>query len=127
MFKKVKVPEVLDKPATIGYKIEFLIEHYLRSILRRLSGWTFEKGRYITVGIAIIILIVAVISSRSLKFGDANPGTPILWPDSEYNMDVKHTNDEFPGVDQMWVVIGKRRVAIVKPDVVRGMEALKHI
>lgn len=127
MFKKVKVPEVSDKPTTIGYKIEFLIEHYLRRILGRLSSWTFGKGRYITVGIAVAVLILAIISSRSLKFGDANPGTPILWPNSEYNLDVKRTNDFFPGVDQMWVVIeGKTQGAMAKPDVVRGMEALKY-
>jgi predicted RND superfamily exporter protein len=127
MFKKVKVPEVSDKPTTIGYKIEFLIEHYLRRILGRISGWTFGNGRYITVGSAVAVLIVAVISSTYLKYGDANPGTPILWPDSEYNLDVKRTNDFFPGVDQMWVVIeGKNLGDITKPDVVKGMEALKQ-
>jgi predicted RND superfamily exporter protein len=127
MFKKVKVPEVSDKPGTIGYKIEFLIEHYLRRILGRISGWTFGNGRYITVGSAVAVLIVAVISSTYLKYGDANPGTPILWPDSEYNLDVKRTNDFFPGVDQMWVVIeGKSLGDITKPDVVKGMEALEQ-
>jgi predicted RND superfamily exporter protein len=117
MFKKVRVPQLGEN------KVEVL----LKRILGRICSWTFGKGRYITVGIAVAVLIVAVISSRSLKFGDANPGTPILWPDSEYNLDVKYTNDHFPGVDQMWVVIeGKNQDDIIKPDVVRGMEALKH-
>jgi len=127
MFKKVKVPEKSDKPSTLAYKIEYLIEHYLRRILGKLAGWSYGKGCYITVGIAVVVLILAIISSRSLKFGDANPGTPILWPESEYNLDVKRTNERFPGVDQMWIVIeGKKEGAIESPEVIRGMETLKY-
>jgi predicted RND superfamily exporter protein len=117
-FKKLWIP--------MEYK-ENTFDRILKRILTRLSGWTFGSGRYITVGIAMAVLILAIISSRSLKFGDANPGTPILWPDSEYNLDVKHTNDNFPGVDQMWLVIeGKGWKAVTKPDVIKGMEALKQ-
>ena len=106
---------------------ENMFDRILRQILVRLSSWTFGKGRYITVGLAVAVLIVAVISSGSLKYGDANPGDPILWQDSEYNLDVKKTNDRFPGVDQMWVVIqGKKEGAIESPDVIRGMETLKY-
>ena len=117
MFKKVRVPEFEEN------KVEVL----LKRILGRLCQWTFGRGRYITVGISVVILIVTIISSRSLKFGDANPGTPILWPESEYNLDVKKTNDRFPGVDQMWIVIkGKKEGAMSAPDVIKGMEALKY-
>jgi predicted RND superfamily exporter protein len=117
-FKKLWIP--------MEYK-ENTFDRILKQILVRMSSWTFGKGRYITVGLAVAVLIVAVISSSSLKYGDANPGDPILWQNSEYNSDVKKTNDHFPGVDQMWVVIeGKKEGAVLAPDVVRGMEALKY-
>ena len=39
--------------------------------------------------------------------------TPFSGTDSEYNTDVKKTNDRFPGVDQMWVVIeGKQKMGM---------------
>ncbi len=117
-FKKLWIP--------IEYK-ENAFDRILKRILAKMSGWTFGSGRYITVGVAVAVLIIAVISSRSLKYGDANPGTPILWPKSIYNTSVKETNDRFPGVDQMWVVIeGKNLGDITKPEVVKGMEALKQ-
>jgi predicted RND superfamily exporter protein len=117
-FKKLWIP--------MEYK-ENTFDRILKQILSKMSGWTFGSGRYITVGIAVAVLIIAVISSRSLKFGDANPGDPILWPESQYNLDVKQTNDRFPGVDQMWVAIeGKKEGAITFPDVVKGMETLKQ-
>jgi uncharacterized protein len=126
-FKNVKVPRKSDVPSTRSYRIEYFTEHLLRRILIRMSSWTFGKGRYITVGISVAVLIVALISSAHLKFGDANPGDPILWPDSQYNVDVRKTNERFPGVDQMWIaVVGREQQAITFPDVMRGMEQLKQ-
>jgi uncharacterized protein len=126
-FKKVRVPMRSDVPVTASYKIEYFTEHVLRRILIRLSSWTFGKGRWITVSIAVAVLIVSVVCSTKLKFGDANPGSPILWPNAEYNTDIDQINKRFPGVDQMWVaIVGKGAGAILNPDVIRGMEALKY-
>jgi hypothetical protein len=120
-----KQPTILDKSFT--YRIEYLTEHLLRRILVKLSGWTFGAGRYVTVGLSVLVLIIAVISSTQLKFGDANPGSPILWPKSAYNTDVDQINTKFPGVDQMWIaVVGKSQGSVLNPDVVYGMEALKY-
>ena len=127
LFKTVKVPKKSDMPATAGYRIEYFTEHLLRRILVRMSSWTFGKGRYVTVGLSVAVLIISVISSASLKYGDANPGDAILWQDSEYNTDVRKTNERFPGVDQMWVVMeGKKQHAVTSVDVVNGMEVFKQ-
>jgi uncharacterized protein len=127
MFKKVKIPRKSDVPRTIGYRMEYFTEHLLRKTLVKMSSWTFGKGRYITVGLSIAVLIVAVHSSRALKFGDANPGDPILWQDSPYNTAVKKINSRFPGMDQMWVVVeGKVPYAVTTPEVVRTLDVLKH-
>jgi predicted RND superfamily exporter protein len=126
-FKRIRVPQRSDVPTTVRYRIEYFTEHVLRGILGKLAGWTFGTGRYITVGIAVVILIVAVISSTYLKYGDAHPGSPILWPNSEFNRDIIQINKEFPGVDQMWVAIeGKGPQSVTNPDVIRGMEELKQ-
>lgn len=127
MFSKVRVPRKSDVPTTAAYKIEYFSEHLLRRVLIRLSSWTFGAGRYATVVVSLLILVVAVISSTNLKFGDANPGSPILWQDSEFNRDIDKINEKFPGVDQMWIAVqGKAPQAITHPDVIRGMEELKH-
>jgi uncharacterized protein len=118
-FKRLRIP--------MEYK-ESTFDRILKSILVRMSSWTFGSGRYITVGIALAVLIVAVVSSTRLKYGDANPGDPILWQNSEFNTDIRKTNDRFPGVDQMWVVIEakkKEEFAVLAPDVVKGMETIK--
>ncbi|MBI5606036.1 MAG: MMPL family transporter [Deltaproteobacteria bacterium] len=149
LFTKVRVPKESDVPASLAhkqenftrrvttqttildrsftYRIEYFTEHLLRRILIRMSNWTFGAGRYATVGLSILILIIAVISSTHLKFGDANPGSPILWPYSEFNQDVIEINRKFPGVDQMWVAVqGKGPQSVTYPDVIQGMEGLRQ-
>ena len=63
-----------------------------------------------------------------LKYGDANPGSPILWQDSPYNVETARINSRFPGVDQMWVVFESSGSypAIVQPELMQGMESLKQ-
>ncbi|MBI5601962.1 MAG: MMPL family transporter [Deltaproteobacteria bacterium] len=118
-------PSILDR--TLSYRIEYLTEHLLRKILTKMSGWTFGAGRYATVGVSVLILIVAIISSTHLKYGDANPGSPILWPHSRFNQDITEINKKFPGVDQMWVAVeGKRPQSVTYPDVINGMEELSQ-
>ena len=96
--------------------------------LTRTTGWTFGRGRYVVLACAFAMLLFGIISSAELKFGDANPGSPILWQHSEYNMDTASINGRFPGVDQMWVVFEAEGEypAIVQPELMRGMEALKQ-
>jgi predicted RND superfamily exporter protein len=100
-------------------------------IVRTLSvmtGWTFGKGRYVVLVIAGILLLFGITSSTQLKYGDANPGSPILWQDSPYNVETARINSRFPGVDQMWVVFESSGdyPAIVQPELMQGMESLKQ-
>ncbi|MFC1494312.1 RND family transporter [Thermodesulfobacteriota bacterium] len=115
--KKVKMPA--EKKIEKGYIVRAL------SVL---SGWTFGKGRYTVLIIAGILLLFGIISSTQLKYGDANPGSPIVWQDSPYNVDTAKINSRFPGVDQMWVVFESSDPypAIAQPELMKGMESLKQ-
>lgn len=100
-------------------------------IVRALSvmtGWTFGKGRFSVLIIAGVLLLFGILSSTQLKYGDANPGSPILWQDSPYNLDTAAINSRFPGVDEMWVVFESSGdyPAIVQPELMQGMESLKQ-
>ena len=64
------------------------------------------KARYVVVALAVLLFIVSGIYAVDLKVGDANPGSPILWPDGRYNVDSANINKQFPGADRMFVVVG---------------------
>lgn len=73
-----------------------------------------SRARYAVLGIAAAVFTFSAYYAFNLKIGDANPGSPILWPDAPYNMDSAAINDRFRGVDRMFVVVGDDNRGFVK-------------
>lgn len=94
-----------------------------------------SRGRYAVLSGAAVIFVISGIYAFNIKVGDANPGSPILWPDSPYNRDAAAVNDKFRGSDRMFVVAeGKEGDSMKDPDVLayinkfqRHMEAQPEI
>lgn len=66
-----------------------------------------SRFRYVNIGCSIVVMVVSGIYAFNLKIGDANPGSPILWPESPYNQDSAAINNRFQGVDRMFIVVGQ--------------------
>jgi len=57
--------------------------------------------------------------------GDTFPGSPILWPDSRYNMDCQKINEKFDasGTDLISViVVGKEEWSIQEPEILKRID-----
>jgi len=63
------------------------------------------RNAYIVVILAGIFFIVSGIVTSFLKIGDVHPGSPILWPDSDYNIAIKNINQNFPGTDELFFIV----------------------
>jgi predicted RND superfamily exporter protein len=71
-------------------------------------GWSFYWNQFLTVG-------------------DSRPGSPLLWPDSNYNLSVRHINERFLGTDHLYVIFeGKEEKAAKSPRVLRTVEAFQR-
>ena len=77
----------------------------LRKILSGFGNLSLGKNAYIVVIVLGIIAITSGIISFHLKIGDLHPGSPILWPDSNYNIAIKNINENFPGTDQLFFIV----------------------
>lgn len=93
----------------------------LTKVLDLATRVSLSRGRYLVLGGALLVVIAAGLYSLNMKIGDANPGSPILWPESTYNVDSAAINERFEGVDRMFVVIGDEG----NRGFVRGTEALQ--
>ena len=99
------IPEIVDTERGITQKI--------LGIIARLG---FGKGAVATLVIGIIIAIFTAFVSSKVKIGDINPGTPLLWEDSDYNVAIDHINKNFPGTEELYVLVeGENPRAVVKP------------
>ena len=80
--------------------------HVLRPFLEFCVQVSLRKSRYGVVAATALVFVFCGYYAFHLKVGDANPGSPILWPESEYNRDSAAINSHFSGSDRMFVVIG---------------------
>lgn len=66
-----------------------------------------SRARYAVLLLSLVVVAGAGLFSLNLKIGDAKPGSPILWPSADYNVDAAAINGRFEGVDRMFVVLGE--------------------
>lgn len=105
-----------------GFVHPLNIRPVLETILRACAGVVTTRLRYVVLGIAGLVFVVSGWYAFNLKVGDANPGSPILWPDSSYNQDASDINRQFQGSDRMFVVVaGKEKGALREPEVLQSM------
>ena len=101
----------------------------LDSVLRLAIAVVSTRWRYGVLAASAVLFVLTGAYAFKLKVGDANPGSPILWPDSRYNQDAATINGKFQGSDRMFVVVsGKSEGALKEPAVLKWMENFqKHM
>lgn len=85
-----------------------------------------SRWRFAMLSMAVLTFVVSGLYATKIQVGDAEPGSPILWPDSTYNQDSAAINSQFQGADQMLVVFsGNEPDAVKEPSVLRNMGELQ--
>ena len=102
--------------------------HWLDSPLNSVGRFcTAVNGRWIILAVFCGVAVWSVYWNQFLTVGDSRPGSPLLWPDSNYNESVRHINDKFRGTDHLYVVVkGARGAAAKSPEVLRTIEAMQR-
>ncbi|GAB1424424.1 MMPL family transporter [Thauera terpenica] len=116
----------IRRPHGFAQPIDFL--PLLHKVLDFGVWMATSRFRYAVVGCSLVVTVCAGLYAFNLKIGDANPGSPILWPDSTYNVDSAAINGRFQGVDRMFIVIGEDgKEGLVKSnEVLHAMDAFQR-
>lgn len=105
-----------------GYIHPINLTPLLDKILSVCAAIVTTRWRYGVLAGAGVAFAISAMYAFNLKVGDANPGSPILWPDSTYNRDAAEINRQFQGSDRMFVVVaGKSNGALREPAVLDSM------
>jgi predicted RND superfamily exporter protein len=83
------------------------------------------------VRVILVVWILIVIGSFAVAprvtVGESHPGTPILWPDSEFNQSAKVISGKFYGADELTVVVEtEMEGGVHRPEVMREIEAFQR-
>ncbi|WP_373377656.1 RND family transporter [Cupriavidus nantongensis] len=99
----------------------------LRGILSCAVRVVTSKARYAVLAGAALLFVASGLYAFNLTVGDAEPGSPILWPDAVYNRDAAAVNRQFQGADRMYAVVsGATPGAIKDPEVLRTMSEMQR-
>jgi predicted RND superfamily exporter protein len=97
-------------------------EHFLPNSMVRFTRWigwvtTHPRWKYVVGAITLILFAGSTyITLFHSKIGQATPGSPLLWPDHEFNIATDHIAKRFGGVDQFVVFVsGDRENASADP------------
>ena len=97
-------------------------------VLNQLA-WMATSPRSVRVILGVWLLIVAASFSVApfVPVGESHPGTPILWPNSEFNKSAAVISSKFYGADELTIVVETElEGGIHRPEVMREIEAFQR-
>ncbi|MBZ0272343.1 MMPL family transporter [bacterium] len=99
----------------------------LDRILRAMSHASTERHQKTILAVTIVVFVIGIIFARNLVIGDVHPGTPMLWPESEYNKDTRAIFDRFGKTEILSIVVaGDERDRMKSPEILRTIEAFQR-
>jgi predicted RND superfamily exporter protein len=110
----------VNKNSSPAHSID--LAKYLQIVLNLAIYTVATRARIVVLSVTAVVFILSGLYAFNLKVGDANPGSPILWPDSRYNTDAQAVNQKFQGSDRMFVVFhGAKDGALKDPAVLENI------
>src|SRR5438552_810352 len=86
-----------------------------------------ERGARAILGIAALLMVVGSIFAARVQIGEAEPGSPILKRNHDYNVSTKAINSLFPGSEELHIVARTaEKGGLRRPEVMRGVEAFQE-
>ena len=108
--------------------IPWSVNPLMKAVLRwcgRLS--TNRNMATLILTASLAVLLVSGYYAKDITIGDSNAGSPILWPDSEYNQDDSAINSRYPGSDRMFLVVaGEKENALKEPEVLENISRFQQ-
>lgn len=115
----------IERPQRYAHPLD--IGRYLHVVLEKCVRVVTGRARNAVLVAAAVIFAASGLYTFNLEVGDAQPGSPILWPDSKYNRDAAAINQTFQGADRMFVVVkGDAPDALKEPQVLESMSAFQR-
>lgn len=110
---------ILPQPKDVQLKLGLL-----RRFLPAVSDVATSKGGAVTIlAIVVICYVAGGIASSWVQIGEAEPGSPLLYRDHDFNLSSKAINTRFPGSEELYIVARTDKPGGLKrPEVLYALE-----
>lgn len=102
-----------------------------QGMIQAMLGWIAKvgygkSGVGLVIGMALLFVITGLISLK-VDIGDVNPGSPILWQDSDYNEAIAEINQHFIGMEELYVIVeGARDRSVLSIEFVKKLSEFQR-
>lgn len=111
-------------PRRFGHRAPATIARVLGVFSRIATG---RRSARVVVGLWALLVLVCFAVAGRVQVGEARPGTPILWPDSEFNRSAKLIASKFYGADELMVIVETPEpFGIHQPESMHEIEAFQR-
>ena len=81
-----------------------------------------RRGAISTLTTVAVLFMVGGFLSSKVQIGEAEPGSPLLYPDHDYNVSAKAINTAFPGSEELFIIASTEENGGLKsPDVIKAL------
>ncbi len=110
--------EVLPTPKNLKIRHGFM-RKMMQSTCKIAST---RKGAVFTLTTVAVLYVVGGFMSSKVQIGEAEPGSPLLYPDHDYNLSSKAINAAFPGSEELFIIAHtEENGGLKKPEVIRAL------
>ncbi|MCX7178509.1 MAG: MMPL family transporter, partial [Proteobacteria bacterium] len=86
-----------------------------------------RSGSLVVRCIVAVLMIAGSVFAIKVKIGEAEPGSPLLYPKHDYNVSSKAINERFPGSEELYIVARTAdRGGLKRPEVLHAMEDFQN-
>ncbi len=114
---------VLPQPRAVAAR-----ESVLRQVVVALFGVVGSRrgSLGVLVGAATLVIVGAWLS-LGVQVGEAEPGSPLLYPHHDYNISSRAINERFPGSEELYIVARTAdKGGLKNPEVLRAIESFQN-
>ncbi len=111
-------------PSSTKHYTPPVVNAFLERIARVATGPRSSKVIFAVWAVTVVLCATVALD---VKVGEARPGTPILWEDSEFNQSARAISSKFFGADDLMVMVETEKLgAVHQPEVMREIEAFQR-
>lgn len=110
-----------------GIDADGVPEAFAQRTMYKLGKFLVSSASNVPIAIIVGILVFgSLYYAKDVVVGENQPGSPILFGDSDYNVAAAAINDRFAGSNQLSIyLVGEEEHAMKRPDVVSTVESFR--
>lgn len=95
----------------------------LHKIFKNFSQVACTKiGAKITLSTVVLLYFLAAYFSSWVQVGQSEAGSPLLYPDHDYNLSSQSINDLFPGSEELYIIAHTdKKAGLKEPEVIKAL------